>query len=271
MKKIILVIFIFAQFLKVFGQGSDIIIKKDNTVIKGKILRQSEDIEIDPEGSIPFILIKKNDLKMVILSNGTTIDYEKKNDDTNLNSPDANKISGLYLYENNKYVDTKNTFELYKEKVVESLLDCNFSDVVEKDFYDHKGLDYIKYTMKIEIKFNSKSKLFSKYLTISDLTFIIGIFDAEGNSLFRKRYSNEKFQTDYVYSIGVSVGTKDPKFWNNGVEGKVFSYEPFNFKNVEFVPELQFIPLQVNSQHNLTTTSTKNIFNYTFNFQLNYK
>jgi hypothetical protein len=56
------------------AQNGDVITKKDGTTIKGKVIQVTEAaIEIDPEGDIPFQIIKRSDVALIKYSNGTEV------------------------------------------------------------------------------------------------------------------------------------------------------------------------------------------------------
>jgi hypothetical protein len=58
----------------------DKIIKKDKSSVLGKILRvTSENVEIDPEGEIPFLLIKRKEISFLIYSDNTVVDMNEAN------------------------------------------------------------------------------------------------------------------------------------------------------------------------------------------------
>ena len=56
--------------------AQDKLIKKDNTVVEGKILNvDKNNIEIDPTGDKPFLIIKREDAKMIIYEDNTVVDF----------------------------------------------------------------------------------------------------------------------------------------------------------------------------------------------------
>lgn len=54
----------------------DRILKRDRTRIEGKVIRVTEDnIEIDPVGSVPFLLVKRSEVFSIIYRDGTVVDF----------------------------------------------------------------------------------------------------------------------------------------------------------------------------------------------------
>ncbi|NMC37906.1 MAG: hypothetical protein GYA41_06255 [Bacteroidales bacterium] len=84
-------IFVFPIFLYGHIKAQDKIIKIDNTLVEGKVIKvDMNSIEMDPSGTIPFIIIPRKDVKMIIYSDNTIIDFEYSDkdvkDNKNLNT-----------------------------------------------------------------------------------------------------------------------------------------------------------------------------------------
>ena len=57
--------------------AQDKIIKSDNSIIEGKVLSVKEaNIEIDPSGEKPFLLVPRDEVKMIIYEDNTVVDFE---------------------------------------------------------------------------------------------------------------------------------------------------------------------------------------------------
>lgn len=77
-----LYLFAFCLFLtvSVFSQELDKIHLYNKDVIIGKILKVDDtNIEIDPEGGKPFLIIKRKDVKVLIYSDNTVVYFKKEN------------------------------------------------------------------------------------------------------------------------------------------------------------------------------------------------
>lgn len=109
MKIINLLLVILVSVNTLSGQnGVDKIIKKDKTSISGKVLRvTSENVEIDPEGDIPFLMIKRSDISVLIYADnsvvsfndeqGSTLSGVKSNISVGINNESIIELKGMKL------------------------------------------------------------------------------------------------------------------------------------------------------------------------------
>jgi hypothetical protein len=78
LREIFFSIFIIISICPIDAQ--DKIIKKDNLIVEGTILKVTDvNIEIDPTGNKPFLIIPRNEVKMIIYSDNTVVDFENQN------------------------------------------------------------------------------------------------------------------------------------------------------------------------------------------------
>lgn len=67
------------------------VIKTDGTILSGKVLSvQPSTIEFDPAGDIPFIIVRRSEVKAIVYPDGTTVSF---NDEPQANTPGASSPS----------------------------------------------------------------------------------------------------------------------------------------------------------------------------------
>ena len=77
------------------NSNNDTIIKNDDTVIIGKVIRVTETtVEFNPEGEKPFIIIDRNDINVLIYSDHTVVNFK---------TPQTKHVSNL---KNNSQLET---------------------------------------------------------------------------------------------------------------------------------------------------------------------
>ena len=90
-----------------FSQEVDKIYLKNKEVVSGNILQvTSENIEINPKGSKPFLIIKRDEVKLIIYSDNTIVSFEE----TQVKTKSSNKPHEL---ESNILIDERDG-EQYK-------------------------------------------------------------------------------------------------------------------------------------------------------------
>ncbi len=74
MKSLLLCVGLSLSILSVNGQQNDVVTLKDGLEVKGKIIQVTESaIEIDPEGEVPFQILKRANVALITYANGTQI------------------------------------------------------------------------------------------------------------------------------------------------------------------------------------------------------
>lgn len=74
------IFFLLFCFQLIYGQSiNDIIIKKDSSSIEGIVLKVTDkNIELDPIGDIPFIIIDRKEVKKIIYHDSTIVKFDDK-------------------------------------------------------------------------------------------------------------------------------------------------------------------------------------------------
>ena len=79
MKKITILLILLNISFYSFSQELDKVYLKNKEVVSGKILQvTSENIEINPKGSKPFLMIKRSDVNIIIYSDNTIVNFNEK-------------------------------------------------------------------------------------------------------------------------------------------------------------------------------------------------
>lgn len=138
MKKAIIIMFLFPSIL--VAQAVDKIYLKNKEVIKGKIIRVTDiNVEIDPEGSKPFLIVKRSNINVIIYSDNTVVNLEDTTDTTaqKLDKKRNKILAGSKFFEIPKVNKTfktfgytiDETFELINEfgEIVRVHIDGNFT------------------------------------------------------------------------------------------------------------------------------------------------
>jgi hypothetical protein len=74
MKSLLLCVGLSLSILLANGQQNDVVTLKDGLEVKGKIIQVTESaIEIDPEGEVPFQILKRANVALITYANGTQI------------------------------------------------------------------------------------------------------------------------------------------------------------------------------------------------------
>jgi hypothetical protein len=223
--------------INIFAQNvSDKIIKIDNSVVVGKILRVNDNnVEIDPVGEIPFLIIKRSEINLIIYKDNTVVNFQESSTSEDLENSDnaltkesflclANKndeIKMLRFYNRKSYdYNTKgdhlffiNNDHIHNYKGINIKKDSVFigsagyfsysltgeiewADTLKHVFlYSNKIQDEISF--KLLLSFTSKSKLLTKYIVFGNIKLNISIYNSQGNLIYENTFiADGDYQSD---------------------------------------------------------------------------
>jgi hypothetical protein len=269
-------------------QVFDTIIKKDGTTIQGKILKVNEgNIEIDPKGQIPFLILNRSEVESLIYSDGTLVKLETTANKEGNQSNNQNIVRGFYDKNGNRL----NNIRLYLEPEFE-IHPFRITSAGKHPVAEYRNI-YFKDNVTTEklwimCKMEYATKPYAKGLDIGIVAigassvkisshFILGIWRLDENDKLMDGYFNpissniQKFDEnnwligDILDDINIIVGNKG--------EDYVKDLPSITYKDIRIDAKMRIIDWYTLPQSaiNIGTTETvkytfKEVIELTFNY-----
>ena len=244
--KILFIILFFFPFIG-FSQEEtfDKVIKMDNSIIEGKVIRVTDiNLEIDPKGDIPFLIIPRNEINILIYSNNTVVNFNSEKRSFDKDEFTVNEKRGVHsnkiIRENytsnievpsNKYDKDKiKNCKFYDEdgNLITSLVFASNYELKDSKRENRKTANFDNINIK---KYNNEIGRTAVYIKNSIIDEFV-LLSVELNYSYSKGSLNSKYRievTDLTLIIndkeGNNIYSKNFSGLNSSIEAQ-YTYEP---------------------------------------------
>jgi len=243
-------IFLFAFMITIAfclqSEPFDKVIKNDKSAVSGKVLRVTDtDIEIDPEGSIPFLTIPRNAVSAIIYSDNTIVNFKGPTPE-----PPVSGSSKLFQYDYYTSTNPKKTKgqwfsdsfpglkyyeELFPDQLIPDLRTKTYSYENVTKLFDAEvpnNILYVKSVLTFDAVPKPRKAFRSvKYIYYENMTLNIEIRDRD--DIVLERTVNVQEEVFFPWFKFKDSKLKEPRFHRKNI-----ILEDIPFLNVDLSPEL---------------------------------
>ena len=258
---ILLFFLIFLSYERVFSQEQkyDIIIKNDKSTVLGKVLKVTDSqIEIDPKGDIPFLIINRGEVESIEYSDGTLVKFDQspKTNVFNATKPkmQLSREDGTVVY--NDELKTSGGVDvgyIFHNNPIRSFIYVFSEDGIKKD-------------LKIEMSYYWDShlnggKLLSKSdlprVNISNFSITVRLYE-DGNLVYTSEQISFPVTTLGFSNVDYSGRNVDNDFFSRRMSVPTITYKGITINSISIF------------DHNVITSNFRTA-NYDFNSTLVFK